>query len=27
MDIFRKIAERKIQEAMEEGMFEDLQGK
>ncbi len=27
MDIFRKIAERKIQEAMEEGMFDDLQGK
>ncbi len=27
MDIFRKIAERKIQEAMEDGMFDELQGK
>jgi len=27
MDIFKRIAERKIQEAMEEGLFDDLPGK
>ncbi len=27
MDIFRKIAERKIHKAMEDGMFDDLRGK